>query len=192
MSSTINSCPDFGSILEAAFDGYTRLTGIDLTTHPSAQRLQTCHSPEAVLQLLQEREASFKDRDGHRRLTNWLLPVVRVVHAFSSPLVEVGGLLVVSPRGPNPHLYSYTYESSPRRPCNSHGQSLLASTFSSWCVASLPNLVQIVVIPSHPRPLLASPQAMARSSISSNASAASSLAYLFIRKRSSSPLRWHM
>lgn len=105
MTSTINSSPDFRSILEAAFDGYTRLTGIDLTTHPSTQRLQSCHSPEAVLQLLQEREASFEDyRDGHRRLINWLLPVVRVVHAFSSPLVEVGGLPVVSPRGFNPHL----------------------------------------------------------------------------------------
>ena len=102
MTSTINTSPDFRSILEAAFDGYTRLTGVDLTTHPSAQRLQSCHSPEAVLQLLQEREASFKDyRDGHRRLINWLLPVVRAVHTFSGPLIEVGGLPVVSL---NPHL----------------------------------------------------------------------------------------
>jgi hypothetical protein len=32
--------------------------------------------------------------------------MVRVVHAFSSPLVEVGGLPVVSPHGLNPHLLS--------------------------------------------------------------------------------------
>jgi hypothetical protein len=105
MASTTNSSPDFRSILEAAFDGYTRLTGIDLTTHPSAQTLQSCHSPQAVLQLLQEREASFKDyRDGHRGLIKWLRPVVRVVHAFSSPLVEIGGLPLVSSRGINPQL----------------------------------------------------------------------------------------
>ena len=70
--------------------------------------------------------------------------------------------------------------------------TLLASTFSSWCVASLPNLVQIIVIPGYHRPLLASPQAMTRSSISSNASAASSLDCIFIQKRSRSLLRWHM
>lgn len=97
----------------------------------------TSFRPEApdlppVLQLLHEREGSFKDyRDGHRRLINWLLPLVWVVHGFSSPQVEVGGVPVVSPRGLNPHLCSYTYESSPRLPCNSHGQSLLVSTFSS-------------------------------------------------------------
>lgn len=74
------------------------MTGIDLTIHPSAHRLQNCHSPDAVLQLLQEREMAFRDyRDGHRTLINWLLPVVQIVHAFSGALGEVaGGLPVVS------------------------------------------------------------------------------------------------
>jgi hypothetical protein len=102
MASTTTSSLHFRSILDAALDNYTRLTGIDLTTHPSVHRLQNCHSLDAVLQLLQEREMSFRDyRDGHRRLINWLLPVVEIVHAFSGTLGEVaGGLPVVSAEPP--------------------------------------------------------------------------------------------
>ncbi|KAH9953747.1 hypothetical protein BC827DRAFT_1159086 [Russula dissimulans] len=95
MASTTSS-PGFQSILDAAFDGYTKQTGIDLAKHPSAEELQSCHSPDAVLQLLQERENAFKDyRGGHRRLINWLRPVVQVIHAFSGVLGEISVMPVV-------------------------------------------------------------------------------------------------
>jgi len=115
MASTTTSSLDFPSILDAALDSYTRLTGIDLTTHPSVHRLQNCHSPNAVLQLLQEREMSFRDyRDGHRTLINWLLPVVQIVHAFSGALGEVaGGLPVVSAE---PHGLNSTFDCMVTRP----------------------------------------------------------------------------
>jgi hypothetical protein len=57
MASTTTLPLDSQSILDAAFDGYTKLTGIDLTTHSSAHKLrfQSCQAPEAVLQLLREK-----------------------------------------------------------------------------------------------------------------------------------------
>lgn len=52
------------------------------------------NSPDAILQLLQERENAFKQsRNGNRRLTSTLNPVVRVFHALSE---NVGGVGTVS------------------------------------------------------------------------------------------------
>src|SRR5882672_454252 len=63
----------FQPILDAAFDSYANQTGIDLVKHPSADKLQNCHSLEDVLQLLLERETAFKNyRDKHCKLIDCL------------------------------------------------------------------------------------------------------------------------
>jgi hypothetical protein len=88
------SSTNFQSIIDAAFDRYAKQTGIDLSKHPSADKLQSCATSEDVLQLLQDRETAFKDyRDKHRSLISCLRPVVQVVHAFSGILGEVAGLV---------------------------------------------------------------------------------------------------
>ena len=88
------SSPNFQSILDAAFDSYTKKTGIDLTKHPSADKLQNCRSSHDVLQILSEREFAFKGyRDQHRNLIDRVRPVVQIVHAFSSVLGEIAGLV---------------------------------------------------------------------------------------------------
>ena len=88
------SSSNFQSILNAALDDYHKHTGIDLTKHPSAAQLQNCHSPEDVVQVLLEREASFKDyREKYRKLIDCLRPVVKVVHALSGILGEGAGLV---------------------------------------------------------------------------------------------------
>ena len=70
-----------------AFDVYAKHVGIDLTKNPLADTLKACDSPKAVLELLEEKAQAFKDyRDGDRKLTNWLKPVVEVVHGFSGVL----------------------------------------------------------------------------------------------------------
>jgi len=98
MSPTAASSTGFRSILDAAFDSYVKQTGIDLAQHPSADKLQSCHSPEDVLQLLLERETAFKDyRDKHRKLLDGLRPVVQIVHRFSNFLGEVAGLAPFQP-----------------------------------------------------------------------------------------------
>ena len=73
---------NFQSILDAALDDYLKHTGIDLTKHPSSTQFQNCHSPDDVIQVLQERGASFKDyREMHRKLIDRLRP------ASGKPLV---------------------------------------------------------------------------------------------------------
>ncbi len=94
MSSTTTSLPNFQPILDAALDSYAKQTGIDLTKHPSADKLQDCRSPDDVLQILSERESAFKDyRDRYRNIINHVRPVVQVVHAFSALLGEAAGLV---------------------------------------------------------------------------------------------------
>jgi hypothetical protein len=94
MSSTTTSSANFQSILDAALDSYTKQTGIDLTKHPSVDKLQNCRSPDDVLHILSEGESAFKDyRDQHRKLIDRLRPVVQVVHAFSAVLGEAVGLV---------------------------------------------------------------------------------------------------
>jgi hypothetical protein len=89
MSLPTTSCPSFQSIFNSALECYTKQTGIELTKHPTAYKLQNCHSPEDVIQLLLERESEFKDyRDKYRKLLNCIRPVVQVVHAFAGVLGE--------------------------------------------------------------------------------------------------------
>ena len=70
-----------------AFDDYARQVGLDLTKNPLADALRGCNSPNAVLELLQDKADAFKNyRDGGHTLINWLKPVVQVVHGFSGIL----------------------------------------------------------------------------------------------------------
>ena len=90
MSSTgqSSSSSNFQLILDA-LDGYAKQTGIDLTKNPFAKKIQYSKSPEAILELLKEREKKFKShRDGNRKLINCLTPAVKVLHAFSGVLGE--------------------------------------------------------------------------------------------------------
>jgi hypothetical protein len=77
---------------------YANLTGIDLAKHPFAERIELLNSPEAILELLQEREKAFKEyREGSRGLINCLSPAVNVLQAFSGILGEAVGLVSQAP-----------------------------------------------------------------------------------------------
>ena len=80
------------SIIDAALTDYTKLTGTDLSKTPFATALEHTNSPEAVLQLLHERERAFKEyRDDDRKLINCLGPAVKVLQAFSDIVGETVG-----------------------------------------------------------------------------------------------------
>ena len=87
MSSTDQTSPpsDFQLIINAALGEYADITGIeDLTKIPFAEKIESLNSPEAILELLQERENAFKEyREGNRRLISCLSPGVKILHAFS-------------------------------------------------------------------------------------------------------------
>ncbi len=77
-----------------ALDDYAKQVGVDLTKYPLVDALRTCDSPNAVLELLQDRAKAFKDyRDGGQTLIKWLKPVVHVVHGFSGVLGQIVSLV---------------------------------------------------------------------------------------------------
>ncbi|KAH9175127.1 hypothetical protein EDB89DRAFT_1904025 [Lactarius sanguifluus] len=92
----------FQLILDAAIADYAKQTGIDPLKHPFADRLQTSHSPDDVLELLRDNASEFENyREGNRELIDYLKPVVAVIHAFSGflggavvPFQPVGAIFV--------------------------------------------------------------------------------------------------
>ena len=98
MSSTgqVISSSNFQLIVEA-FADYAKLTGIDLTKNPFAEKIELSNSPEAILELLQNREKAFKEyRDVNRRLITCLSPAVKVLHALSGILGGAVSLVSVT------------------------------------------------------------------------------------------------
>ena len=84
---------NFELIINALAD-YANLTGVDLSNNPFAENLQRYNTPDAILDLLQEREKAFKEyRDGNRSLIKSISPAVRVLHAFSNFLGEAINLV---------------------------------------------------------------------------------------------------
>ena len=94
MSSTGQATPSTSStskiqLITNALSDYTKITGVDLSNNPFAAAIEQLNSPEAILELLQEREESFKEYRGNsRRLINCLTPAVRVIQTFSGILGE--------------------------------------------------------------------------------------------------------
>jgi len=76
---------------------YVKQTGIDLTENPFLEKIESSDSPEAILELLQEREKAFKEyREQGRRLISCLSPAVKVLHAFSGIIGEAVRLVSVA------------------------------------------------------------------------------------------------
>jgi len=94
MSSMAPSSSSFQPILDAALINYRNQTKVDLTKHPSADKLQNSSSLDDILQLLLERESAFNVyRDKHRKLIDSLRPIVQAVHAFSTICGEAARLV---------------------------------------------------------------------------------------------------
>jgi hypothetical protein len=82
-------------IIDALAD-YANQTGTDLSKNPFTEKIEHCSTPDAILELLQEREKAFKEyRDANRRIVDCLSPAVRVLHMCSGILGEA--LSPVSP-----------------------------------------------------------------------------------------------
>jgi hypothetical protein len=91
---TSSTQADNVQLIIAALADYTKETGIDLSKNPFATKLRQSNSPEAILQLLQEREKAFKGyRNDYRKLINCLNPPVRILHRFSGILSKAAGLV---------------------------------------------------------------------------------------------------
>ena len=100
MSSIGQAIPStFVQSITNALTDYTKVTGIDLSENPFATAIERLNSPEAVLELLQERQKAFSEyRDGNRRLISCLRPAVKVIQAFSGILGEAVSLVSIHAR----------------------------------------------------------------------------------------------
>jgi len=92
MSSAGQAASSSTSTIQLTIDAladYAKVTGVDLSQNPFAAAIERSNSPEAILELLQEREKAFKEyRDNNRGLINCLAPLVKVIQAFSGILGE--------------------------------------------------------------------------------------------------------
>ena len=94
-------------LIVKALEDYAKLTGVDLTSNPFSEKIKHSNSPEAILELLQERENAFKKyREGNRRLLTSLTPAVTVLHALSGILGEAVSLVSATYRPVNPLTWS--------------------------------------------------------------------------------------
>ncbi len=101
MSSTsdaLTTTPIFPAIFEAALKDYTKKTGKDLHDHPFASRIDSCDSPDSILDILQEQAREFDEfRKGDTNLFRWLNPIVRVLYTLSTNKVLKDSASSVSP-----------------------------------------------------------------------------------------------
>ena len=87
---------NFVSIFNAALESYKRKTKNDLVSHPLLPTLQSCDSPEAILNVLREQIPAFDpSRNGDDRLTKWVNPTINVLYSFSANLGGVVGLVSI-------------------------------------------------------------------------------------------------
>jgi fungal STAND N-terminal Goodbye domain len=83
-------------MINNALDTYKKRTKNDLLAHPLAARLQTCNSPGAIIDVLQEQVQGLdQSRSSDERWSKWLDPTVNVLQAFSS-ILAAGACLVCS------------------------------------------------------------------------------------------------
>ena len=88
---------NFVPIFNAALESYKRKTKKDLASHPLLSSLQSCDSPEAVLDVLRDRIPAFnqtQNRDDG--LTKWVTPTVNVLYTFSVTVGQGVGLVNIN------------------------------------------------------------------------------------------------
>jgi hypothetical protein len=89
MSSVTHTPQSNYQLILHALANYADETGIDLSSNPFADKLQHSDLPDAILELLHDREKAFKEyREGSRQIIKWLTPAVQVLHAFGGILGE--------------------------------------------------------------------------------------------------------
>jgi len=94
VSSTTTSPTNFQNLFNTALGAYEKKTKNDLLTHPLSAKLQHCHSPAAILSVLQELVQQLDQRRcRNERIRSCLNPIVNVLHALSTTIGEGVGLV---------------------------------------------------------------------------------------------------
>jgi hypothetical protein len=145
------SMDNFTAIYNIAETEYQTVTGNRLATHPLAAQLDTCHTPEAIANVLRVQVQAFiKFRQADEKLMAWLDPIVHILCTFSTTLGE--GIGLVSPLIHSVYR-SLTSRSQPFSPAKTIftgvgillGVSLFPSPLSIICVTLSCQVVRDVV-----------------------------------------------
>ena len=119
MSSMTHTLQSNYQVILDALASYADQTGVVLSTNPFADKLQHSDSPEAILELLHEREKAFKEyREGNRKIITWITPAVQVLHSFGGTLGE--SLSLVSSTALVPWHWCHTTSPGPFSTSKSH------------------------------------------------------------------------
>src|SRR5579863_1829901 len=90
-----SSKSNYQSIFDNALEAYKNKTKEDLRSHPLLSKLESCHSPDAVLSVLREQiSGSDQSPNTDERFTKWLNPTVNVLLTFSETIG--GGISLVN------------------------------------------------------------------------------------------------
>jgi fungal STAND N-terminal Goodbye domain len=93
-TSTSASASRFESIFNSALDAYRKRTRQDLASNPLLPSLQSCDSPDAIINLLRDQIPAFsQSQTSDDRVSKWLIPTVNVLYSFSAVLGEGVGLV---------------------------------------------------------------------------------------------------
>jgi len=81
------SSSNYQLIFDNALKTYKKKTGKDLRSDPLLRRLESCHSPDAVIDTLRQQIPTFtQSEDCDDRFTKWIIPAVNVLYTFSSTM----------------------------------------------------------------------------------------------------------
>ncbi|KAH9970768.1 hypothetical protein BJV74DRAFT_256116 [Russula compacta] len=99
MSQTFPPTPSsssYQSIFDCALESYGKKTQTNLLSHPLLAKLETSHSPDAILTALREQIPGFdQSRSRDEKLTRWLDSTVNVISSFSATIG--GGISLAYP-----------------------------------------------------------------------------------------------
>ena len=101
MSSTTESMSTqhtkFAQVFSEALESYRRKTKEDLASHPLLPSLQQCKSSEDFLSVLQEQiPTSDQSQNRDHEIFKWVIPIVKVLNAFSDTIGQVVGLVNIT------------------------------------------------------------------------------------------------
>jgi len=74
-------------IFDNALKTYKKKKGKDLQSDPLLLRLESCHSPDAVIDILRQQIPTLSQSENcDDRFTKWIIPTVNVLYTFSSTI----------------------------------------------------------------------------------------------------------
>ena len=96
-STATASTSNYQTIFDNAIEAYKKKTKKNLRSHPLLFELQTCDSPDAVLNVFREKIPGFdQSQSTDHVLTKWLNPTINVLFKFSAFLgggISLGSLI---------------------------------------------------------------------------------------------------